>query len=195
MAGLRGGKSYANDDTDRGRLWKAKRKLECARMASAKGKFKNTRITEMLVSTPPDLKRKREEIEEEKMSKKSKCANVNLTRSSGIKPRCSNYGCYRHAFYQRHGFFFCNACVLYDSVVEKRAVNSESRRYKCTAGHTSLIFPTTRIKNSTYRSSQQIYNCQRIWKAPVEEGNESETESLLTSEEEQEAESSDEEEE
>eukprot|EP00978_Attheya_sp_CCMP212_P039409 scaffold204550_cov48-Attheya_sp.AAC.1 len=128
------------------------------------------------------------------MSKKSTCTNVNLTRSSGIKPRCSNYGRYRHAFYRRHGFFFCNACVLYDSVVEKSAVNSESRRYKCTAGHTSFIFPTTRIKNSTYRSSQQIYNRRRIWKAPVEEGNESETE-CLSSEEEEEAESSDEEEE
>eukprot|EP00978_Attheya_sp_CCMP212_P018692 scaffold51652_cov32-Attheya_sp.AAC.1 len=89
------------------------------------------------------------------MSKKSKCLNVNLTRSSGIKPWCSNYGRYRHAFYRRHG-----------------------------------------IKNSTHRSSQQIYNRQRIWKAPVEEGNESETECLLlTSEKEQEAESSDEEEE
>eukprot|EP00978_Attheya_sp_CCMP212_P012835 scaffold32068_cov35-Attheya_sp.AAC.1 len=194
MAGLRGSKNYATDDTDRGRLWKDKRKLERARLALAKGKLKNTRTTEMLVSTPPDLKRKREEIEEEKMSKKSKCTNVNLTRSSGIKPRCSNYGRYRHAFYQRHGFFFCNACVFYDSVVEKRAVNSESRTYKCTASHTSFIFPTTQIKNSMYRSSHQIYNHRRIWKAPVEEGNESETESL-TSEENQEAENSDEEEE
>jgi hypothetical protein len=157
MVGLRNGASYAVDDTDHGRLYQQKRKLANKRKAVAKGKLKITRTTENLVSTPPELKRKREEIEAEKTSKKSNKVTGNVTRSSGIRPRCTDYGRYRCALFKRHGFFFCAPCDLYDTVVEKGTVSSESTRYKCVAGHESFIFPTTKLKQSSYLPSHQLY--------------------------------------
>mmetsp|Transcript_9793 Transcript_9793/g.17816 ORF Transcript_9793/g.17816 Transcript_9793/m.17816 type:complete len:391 (-) Transcript_9793:136-1308(-) len=115
MVGTRNGASYVVNDTDRGRLFFQKRKLAKNRKAAADGKIKITRTTEKLVSTPPELKRKREEIEEEKTSKKSNKVTGNVTRSSGIRPRCTDYGRYRCALFKRHGFFFCAPCDLYDT--------------------------------------------------------------------------------
>eukprot|EP00978_Attheya_sp_CCMP212_P043741 scaffold290714_cov41-Attheya_sp.AAC.1 len=69
-----------------------------------------------------------------------------MTRSSSNGVRCTNYGVYRHAQYKDYGFFFCSPCDLYDTVVEKWTVDSECRRYKCTAGHDSFIFPSSKTK-------------------------------------------------
>eukprot|EP00978_Attheya_sp_CCMP212_P024000 scaffold74698_cov43-Attheya_sp.AAC.2 len=67
MVGTCNGASYVTDATDHGRLFQQKRKLANKWKAVAKGRLvKLTRTTENLVSTPPELKRKRKEIEEEK---------------------------------------------------------------------------------------------------------------------------------
>jgi hypothetical protein len=58
--------------------------------------------------------------------------------------------------YRNHGFFFCSPCALYHTVVEKWKVDSEGHRYKCVAGHTDFIFPTTKVK--TYYPSRQLYS-------------------------------------
>eukprot|EP00978_Attheya_sp_CCMP212_P039492 scaffold205948_cov25-Attheya_sp.AAC.1 len=72
MVGTRNGASYVTDATDHVRLFQQKRKLTNKRKAVAKGRLKITRTTENLVSTPPELKRKREGMEEEKRSETSK---------------------------------------------------------------------------------------------------------------------------
>ena len=158
MGRTRSGKvSYETDATNHGRLFIEKRKLERKRKAVVEGKLKLTRTTQHLISTPPKLKRKREEIEEEKAKSEALTkVKLNVTRSSGIAPRCSSYGRYRCALYKRHGFFFCSPCALYDTVVEKWDIDSENCIYKCVAGHTSFIFPTTKIKQ-TYLPSKPLF--------------------------------------
>jgi hypothetical protein len=148
MGGTRSGRvNYETDATDLGRTGRQKQQLKNNRQAVASGKIKLTRQNENIVVTPPDLKRKRAIIEEEKL--KSQTENKNkaaMTRSSSKGVRCTNYGVYRHAQYKEYGFFFCSPCDLYDTVVEKWTVDSECNRYKCTAGHDSFIFPSTKTK-------------------------------------------------
>eukprot|EP00978_Attheya_sp_CCMP212_P039605 scaffold207536_cov51-Attheya_sp.AAC.2 len=93
------------------------------------------------------------------MSEKSNEVTGNVTRSSGITPQCTNYGCYHCTFFKRHAFFFCGPCDLYDTVIEKGQVNSESKMYKCVAGHKSFIFPTTKLKQFSYLTLRQLYFC------------------------------------
>eukprot|EP00978_Attheya_sp_CCMP212_P015819 scaffold40924_cov34-Attheya_sp.AAC.5 len=54
---------------------------------------------------------------------------------------------------------FCCAgpCDIYDTVVEKGQVNSESKMFKCVTGHKSFIFPLTKLKQCSYLPLPQLY--------------------------------------
>ena len=81
-------------------------------------------------------------------------ASPMTTRSRGI--RCSNYGRDRKIKYPT--FNFCSACDLWDSdryIVSKKA-SEDSRKYKCKAKHTSVLFPTE--LKPTYLPSRQLGN-------------------------------------
>jgi hypothetical protein len=68
-------------------------------------------------------------------------------------PTCSDYGMSRHYSFQGDGFFFCNACDVWDSLLPddryKKAAgpNRQSRRVACTANHDSFCHPTTLSKD------------------------------------------------
>ena len=70
------------------------------------------------------------------------------TRSGPIS--CTEYGPFRHSFFNKpvSEYFFCGQCDLWDK--EKDLANKKtkqsSQHYKCIAGHTSRVFPTTRVK-------------------------------------------------
>eukprot|EP00978_Attheya_sp_CCMP212_P049174 scaffold627966_cov142-Attheya_sp.AAC.1 len=106
-----------------------------------------------------------------------------MTRSSSKGVRCTNYGVYRHAQYKEYGFFFCSPCDLYDTVVEKWTVDSECHRYKCTAGHDSFIFPSSKTK--VYVPSK--HRDYTLSKAKVAEESDSDSVSSSSSAEEEDA--------
>ena len=67
----------------------------------------------------------------------------NLKFASGIQPSCTDFGPQREHNYP--GYLFCKGCKEWDDRPRenKRAKRSQNR-YKCTAGHTSFLHPTTR---------------------------------------------------
>ena len=70
------------------------------------------------------------------------------TRNDTIS--CTNYGPLRHSFYNKPDFeyFFCGQCDLWDQDkgIRNGFMRQTSQAYKCIAGHTSHVFPTTRVQ-------------------------------------------------
>ncbi len=95
MARTRNGASYDVNATDLGRAGREKQKLERKRKAVQNGESKMTRKTEKSVETPPWLKKKKAEVElDRQRKKKAEEEQSKITRSSGISPRCSDFGQY-----------------------------------------------------------------------------------------------------
>jgi hypothetical protein len=68
-------------------------------------------------------------------------------RSKG-GPFCSDLGKYRKELWRGKGFFFCHGCDLWDKEDPCNGrVNRNSTKFKCTAHHTSYVYPTERLKH------------------------------------------------
>jgi hypothetical protein len=80
-------------------------------------------------------------------------SNGNRVLRGTRAPTCSDYGMSRHYSFQGDGFFFCNACDVWDSLLPddryKKAAgpSRQSRRVACTANHDSFCHPTTMCKD------------------------------------------------
>jgi len=64
-----------------------------------------------------------------------------------VLPTCCDFGSNRISLWP--GFFFCHPCTLYENEMAtgNSRCNRSQHKYKCTAGHTSFITPTTKISN------------------------------------------------
>jgi hypothetical protein len=89
-------------------------------------------------------------------------AKKKRTRSGTVS--CTDFGPLRHAHYNKPipQFFFCGECDLWEldqNIVPK--IQQCSRQYKCIAGHTNRIFPTTRLPSKSTRI-QEPASCRRL---------------------------------
>ena len=68
----------------------------------------------------------------------------NVKKFSSEPIRCTNFGTNRKELYPDH--FFCHGCDLYETYTPdmKTKINRDSIVHKCTGGHESRIFPTTK---------------------------------------------------
>ncbi len=71
-------------------------------------------------------------------------------RTRSARPRCSDYGPYRQFIFTDHNYMFCAQCDIWDSETPegRERNNGNSRRFGCTARHTSFAFPTDVIKRN-----------------------------------------------
>ncbi len=82
-------------------------------------------------------------------------------RRTKEKPTCLLFGPHRETLY--HGFFFCSNCKLYEDAISSggfsKKLNRESRRFRCQAKHTDLMFPTDRlVDDDNWKSSSRPIN-------------------------------------
>ena len=71
-------------------------------------------------------------------------------RTRSARPRCSDYGPYRQFIFTDKNYMFCAQCDIWDSETPegRERNNGNSRRFGCTARHTSFAFPTDVIKRN-----------------------------------------------
>ena len=69
---------------------------------------------------------------------------IGRTRSKKRKPKCSDYGPFRHMMYRGEDFFFCSPCDFWDAdcTADPSLVRVSQDRYRCTAEHKCFVFPT-----------------------------------------------------
>ena len=68
-----------------------------------------------------------------------------LMSVGGVQPSCTDFGVDRKELYP--GFYFCQQCDDWDNpTFENKRLKQTNKRYKCRAGHTSFIAPTTKMK-------------------------------------------------
>ena len=78
-------------------------------------------------------------------------------RSRSCKTTCLSFGANRKEDYPDH--FFCHGCDLVEDAVinsMKRCPNRDTKRYRCTGGHTDLAHPTTLKKSYRPPTSKSV---------------------------------------
>mmetsp|Transcript_19788 Transcript_19788/g.35910 ORF Transcript_19788/g.35910 Transcript_19788/m.35910 type:complete len:289 (+) Transcript_19788:109-975(+) len=137
MVVCRNGKESKPSATSYGRLHDVARKHSNTKKNHSKQSStkKVTRASVGEVSTPPELKRAREEEEDETKSGASTLPPKKLSRHTYGGPRCFHYGPNRHILYKGEGFLFS---FIYPNVKKKESrYNGPPSR---TDTHTTLGF-------------------------------------------------------
>uniref|UniRef100_A0A7S2U8A9 Uncharacterized protein n=1 Tax=Attheya septentrionalis TaxID=420275 RepID=A0A7S2U8A9_9STRA len=107
MVGTRGGTVTKPNAESYGRMHRASQKhsnLKKKIAANSSGR-KITRKVEGLLSTPPDLKKVRDE-EKTRSNKAPSADETRTTRNDPLGPRCFHYGRYRETIYKGQDYFF-----------------------------------------------------------------------------------------
>jgi hypothetical protein len=169
MVVCRNGKESKPSATSYGRLHDVARKHSNTKKNHSKQSStkKVTRASVGEVSTPPELKRAREEEEDETKSGASTLPPKKLSRHTYGGPRCFHYGPNRHILYKGEGFLFCHPCDNVDNELVRDKTNLDSLSFRCTAKHTSFIYPNVKKKESRYNGP--LHAASRESSRPQEE--------------------------
>ena len=130
-------------------------------------------------------KRNEQNSEGDKKNLKRQKQLENL-KSDHVKPTCCNFGPNRDLKWP--GFFFCNACSLWDNrQKDNNCLKRSMKKYTCTANHTSFLKPTHLLKKGYYEKSMVMTNIDKKVSQPKyppkQENTESKTERIKILEE------------